>query len=60
MRAVVQRVRRDQVRVGDEVAGHYGSGYVRAAVGNDDSFADADYLAGRLPASVFLKMSRER
>ena len=49
MRAVVQRVRRAQVRVGDEVAGDIGPGLlVLLAVGNDDTFADADYLAEKI------------
>ncbi len=49
MRAVVQRVRRAQVRVGDEVAGDIGPGLlVLLGVGNDDTFADADYLAEKI------------
>jgi D-aminoacyl-tRNA deacylase len=49
MRAVVQRVSRAQVRVGDEVAGEIGPGLlVLLGVGNDDSYADADYLAEKI------------
>ena len=49
MRAVVQRVTRAQVRVGDEVAGDIGPGLlVLLGVGNDDTFADADYLAEKI------------
>jgi D-tyrosyl-tRNA(Tyr) deacylase len=49
MRAVVQRVSRAQVRVGDEVAGDIGAGLlVLLGVGNEDTFADADYLAEKI------------
>jgi D-aminoacyl-tRNA deacylase len=49
MRAVVQRVSRAQVRVRDEVAGDIGPGLlVLLGVGNDDSYADADYLADKI------------
>jgi D-aminoacyl-tRNA deacylase len=49
MRAVVQRVSRAQVRVGDEVAGDIGPGLlVLLGVGDDDTFADADYLADKI------------
>ena len=49
MRAVVQRVSRAQVRVGNEVAGDIGPGLlVLLGVGNDDSYADADYLADKI------------
>jgi D-tyrosyl-tRNA(Tyr) deacylase len=49
MRAVVQRVSRAQVRVGDEVAGDTGPGLlVLLGIGNDDSYADADYLADKI------------
>jgi len=49
MRAVVQRVNRAQVRVGDEVAGEIGLGLlILLGVGNDDTFADADYLADKI------------
>ena len=49
MRAVVQRVSRAQVRVGDEVAGEIGLGLlILLGVGNDDTFADADYLADKI------------
>jgi D-tyrosyl-tRNA(Tyr) deacylase len=49
MRAVVQRVTRALVRVGDEVAGEISRGLlVLLGVGNDDSYADADYLADKI------------
>ena len=49
MRAVVQRVSRAQVRVGDEVAGDIGPGLlVLLGVGSEDTFADADYLAEKI------------
>ena len=49
MRAVVQRVSRAQVRVGDEIAGDIGPGLlVLLGVGDDDTFADADYLADKI------------
>ncbi len=49
MRAVVQRVSRAQVRVGDEVAGEIGPGLlVLLGVGHDDTLADADYLAEKI------------
>jgi D-tyrosyl-tRNA(Tyr) deacylase len=49
MRAVVQRVSRAQVRVGDEIAGDIGPGLlVLLGVGDGDTFADADYLAEKI------------
>jgi D-aminoacyl-tRNA deacylase len=49
MRAVVQRVSRAQVRVAGEVAGDIGPGLlVLLGVGNEDTFADADYLADKI------------
>jgi D-aminoacyl-tRNA deacylase len=49
MRIVAQRVSRAQVRVGDEVASDIGPGLlVLLGVGNDDTFADADYLAEKI------------
>jgi D-tyrosyl-tRNA(Tyr) deacylase len=49
MRAVVQRVGRAQVRVGSEVAGDIGPGLlVLLGVGNEDTSADADYLAEKI------------
>lgn len=49
MRAVVQRVRRAQVSVGEEVVGKIASGLlVFLGVANDDSEADADYLAAKI------------
>ena len=57
MRAVVQRVSRAQVLVGADVVGDIGPGLlVLLGVGNEDAYADADYLPTRLPASVFLRM----
>lgn len=49
MRAIVQRVSRAGVRVGDRVAGEIGHGllvYVGVAVGDDES--DAAYLADKI------------
>ena len=49
MRAVVQRVSRTQVRVGEEVVGKIGPGLlVLLGVANTDSQADADYLAEKI------------
>jgi D-aminoacyl-tRNA deacylase len=49
MRAVVQRVSRAQVRFGNEVAGDIGPGsLVLLGVGNQDTYADADYLADKI------------
>jgi D-aminoacyl-tRNA deacylase len=49
MRAVVQRVSRARVRVAGEVAGDIGPGLlVLLGVGNEDTFADADYLADKI------------
>ena len=49
MRAVVQRVSRAQVRIGDEVAGNIGPGLlVLLGVSNQDTSADADYLAEKI------------
>jgi D-aminoacyl-tRNA deacylase len=49
MRAVVQRVSRAQVRVGNEVTGDIGLGLlVLLGVGNQDTYADADYLADKI------------
>ena len=49
MRAVLQRVSRAQVRVGNDVVGDIGSGLlVLLAVGNEDTEADADYLATKI------------
>jgi D-aminoacyl-tRNA deacylase len=51
MRAVLQRVSRAQVRVGDDVVGDIGSGLlVLLAVGKEDTEADADYLATKIAA----------
>ena len=49
MRAVVQRVSRAQVRIGDEVAGNIGPGLlVLLGVSDEDTSADADYLAEKI------------
>ena len=49
MRAVVQRVSRATVKVGDEITGEIGKGLlVLLAVGQEDSEADADYLAEKV------------
>ena len=49
MRAVVQRVSRASVKVGDELTGEIGKGLlVLLGVGQEDSEADADYLAEKV------------
>jgi D-tyrosyl-tRNA(Tyr) deacylase len=49
MRAVVQRVSRARVRVGDDAIGDIGPGLlVLLGVGNDDTYVDADYLAEKI------------
>jgi len=49
MRAVVQRVTRARVTVGDSVAGEIGRGLlVLLGVGHEDSEADADYLVDKV------------
>jgi len=49
MRAVVQRVSRAQVLVGADVVGDIGPGLlVLLGVGNEDAYADADYLADKI------------
>jgi D-tyrosyl-tRNA(Tyr) deacylase len=49
MRAVVQRVIRARVKVGDEITGEIGKGLlVLLGVGQDDSEGDADYLAEKM------------
>jgi D-tyrosyl-tRNA(Tyr) deacylase len=49
MRAVVQRVSRAQVTVGEEITGQIGMGLlVLLGVGRDDHEADASYLAGKI------------
>ena len=49
MRAVVQRVTRARVTVGDSVAGEIGRGLlVLLGVGHEDGEADADYLADKI------------
>ncbi len=49
MRAVVQRVSRASVRVGDRIAGDIGSGLlVLASVGVDDGVSDAAWLAEKI------------
>jgi D-tyrosyl-tRNA(Tyr) deacylase len=49
MRAVVQRVGRASVKVGDEITGEIAKGLlVLLGVGQEDSEADADYLAEKV------------
>src|SRR5271154_6991562 len=49
MRAVVQRVRRASVKVGEEIAGEIGQGLlVLLGVEHEDTEADAEYLAGKI------------
>jgi len=49
MRAVVQRVSRAQVSVGEEVVGKIGAGLlVLLGVAKADTQVDADYLAGKI------------
>ena len=48
MRAVIQRVSRARVRVGDEIAGEIGLGLlVLLGVAAEDTSADADYLVDK-------------
>ena len=49
MRAVVQRVRRASVKVGEEITGEIGRGLlVLLGVAREDTEADADYLAEKI------------
>jgi D-tyrosyl-tRNA(Tyr) deacylase len=49
MRAIVQRVSRAQVSVGEEIVGKIGRGLlVLLGVAKSDSQADTDYLAGKI------------
>ncbi|MDP9263240.1 MAG: D-aminoacyl-tRNA deacylase [Acidobacteriota bacterium] len=49
MRAVVQRVKRASVRIGDQIVGEIGPGLlVLLAVAQEDKEADADYLARKI------------
>ncbi len=49
MRAIVQRVKRAEVRVGAETVGRIGRGsLVLLGVANDDSREDADYLVKKI------------
>jgi D-aminoacyl-tRNA deacylase len=49
MRAVVQRVSRARVKVGDEITGEIGKGLlVLLGVGQEDREGDADYLAEKV------------
>jgi D-aminoacyl-tRNA deacylase len=49
MRALVQRVSRARVTVGDDIAGEIGRGLlVLLGVGHEDSEDDADYLAEKI------------
>jgi len=50
MRAVIQRVLRAQVSVGEEVIGRIGPGLlVLIGISKTDTEADADYLAAKIP-----------
>ena len=50
MRAVIQRVARAQVNVGDEIVGKIGPGLlVLLGISKRDTQADADYLAAKIP-----------
>ena len=61
MRAVVQRVSRAQVTVNGEVTGQIGLGMlVLLGVGRNDTEADANYLARKIPACVFSTTTAER
>jgi len=49
MRAVIQRVTRASVKVGDEITGAIGQGLlVLLGVAHEDTEADADYLAEKI------------
>jgi len=49
MRVVIQRVRQGNVRVGGEVIGRCGKGFViLVGVGHGDTRKEADYLAGKI------------
>ncbi len=49
MRAVVQRVTRASVKIGDEITGEIGRGLlVLLGVSREDTEANADYLAGKI------------
>ena len=49
MRVVIQRVRQGRVRVGGEVIGQCGKGFViLVGVGHGDTRKEADYLAGKI------------
>ncbi len=49
VRAVVQRVKRASVRIGDQIVGEIGPGLlVLLAVAQEDKEADADYLARKI------------
>jgi D-tyrosyl-tRNA(Tyr) deacylase len=51
MRAIVQRVTRARVTVGDQVTGEIGKGLVvLLGIANDDTKADADYLVPKIVA----------
>lgn len=49
MRVVIQRVRQGSVRVGGEIIGQCGKGFViLVGVGHGDTHKEADYLAGKI------------
>jgi D-tyrosyl-tRNA(Tyr) deacylase len=61
MRAVIQRVNRARVTVGDDVAGEIGQGLlVLLAVARPDSEADADCLADKVAGCESSKTATAR
>ena len=61
MRAVVQRVGRARVKVGDEITGEIGKGLlVLLGVGQGDNESDADYLAEKVAGLRSLRMRQGR
>jgi D-tyrosyl-tRNA(Tyr) deacylase len=51
MRAVVQRVTRANIKVGDEIVGEIGKGLVvLLGIARDDTEKDAEYLIGKISA----------
>lgn len=61
MRAVVQRVTRAQVRVGDEIVGSIARGFcVLLGVAADDTERDAEFMAGKIAGLRILKSQDDR
>ena len=61
MRAVVQRVRRAAVRVGDRSVGEIGAGLLAfVGVASEDGPADVQYIASKIRDCVFFPTIRER